>query len=94
MLENLFVLLFLSSLCLPIRGFVQVAACFQYVVHFASQNNTANPAPTVIPQEELDRLYKWNLGLGIFHLITGVIIFIITDKTAFAYAYSVFPGQV
>jgi uncharacterized membrane protein HdeD (DUF308 family) len=52
---------------------------------------SADKNDVVATQEDLDNLQKWNLYLGIFHLITGIIIFIITDTTATVPSYSFFP---
>jgi hypothetical protein len=32
--------------------------------------------PVVIPQEELDRLWKWNMGLAIWHILYALFFFL------------------
>uniref|UniRef100_A0A7S2K6I9 Uncharacterized protein n=1 Tax=Leptocylindrus danicus TaxID=163516 RepID=A0A7S2K6I9_9STRA len=44
-----------------------------------------------ITPEESSKLFKWNLGLGLFHLLTGGAILLITDTDATVPVYSFFP---
>jgi hypothetical protein len=45
-------------------------------------------APAGISQEDSRRLFKWNLSLGVIHLVTGILICIVTDTDATAPVYS------
>lgn len=51
------------------------------------------PAPRVLSPESLNNLRKWNIFLGCFHIVTGVIIMIITNKDAYTPAYSFFSDE-
>jgi len=47
----------------------------------------------VVDPVSFDYLFKWNLFLGIFHTITGIVIFLITKKDAVSPVFSFFPSQ-
>jgi hypothetical protein len=55
-------------------------------------NNLGVPAAG-ISQEDSRRLFRWNLGLGVIHLVTGIVICIITDTNATVPMYSFFSDS-
>jgi len=64
-------------------------------VSIHDNNNTTTSSSNVvvatpISKEDSAKLYKYNLALGIFHTITGIIIGIITDRDATVPVYSNF----
>lgn len=46
-----------------------------------------------ITPEDSSKLFKWNLFLGVFHLITSIAIFVITDKNATVPVYYFFAND-
>lgn len=51
----------------------------------------AAEAKPPISEEDSKKLFKWNLSLGVLHLLTGIVICIITDTDATAPVYTFFP---
>lgn len=50
-----------------------------------------SPTSEAISAADSKRLFKWNLSLGVFHLVTSAVLFAITDDESTAPVYYFFP---